>query len=115
MEEIKQPVGLYAARFPESQTDASANGPVTPLKPEVPQPSSRSVSPQTSLFPGGSTHHVDVTDDPETSQSCGVQLFIYSSGLRRQHAQDKHTAHFLAGLPVNRRAANNNQSRSWTQ
>lgn len=101
MEEIKQPVGLYAARFPESQTEASANRPVTPLKP--PQRSSRSVSPQTSLY------HADVPDS-ETAQSCGAELFIYRSGLRRQHAQDKHTAHFLAGLPVNRRAANNNQS-----
>ena len=37
-------------------------------------------------------------------------MFIYSSGLRRRHAQDKHTTQFLAVLPINRRSANNNRA-----
>lgn len=99
MEEIKQPAGLYTACFPESQAEAPADCP--------------GYAAQTSSTKS-ETHHVDATDS-ETPQSRGAELFIHSSGLRRQHAQDKHTAQFLAGLTVNRRAANNNQSRSCTK
>lgn len=51
----------------------------------------------------------ELTRPPPTSAEANL-LFVYSSGLGRRHAQDKHTAQFLAVLPINRRSANNNRA-----